>query len=92
VRAGYRVGEALFGGLDGMRCVVHVIGERPGTGHHTFSAYLTAAPGSSWGTAGRIDHDITKVVSGIATTAQLPPEGAAESARLLKAMVSQSGR
>ena len=40
VRAGYRVGETLFGGLDGVYSIVHVIGERPGTGHHTFSAYM----------------------------------------------------
>ncbi|HZN32169.1 MAG TPA: ethanolamine ammonia-lyase subunit EutB [Pirellulaceae bacterium] len=83
VRAGYRVGEALFGGMSGVRSIVHVIGERPGTGHHTFSAYITAAPGTAWATSGKIDHDITKVVSGIASTAQLPAQAADETARLL---------
>jgi len=83
VRAGYRVGETLFGGLDGNYGVVHVIGERPGTGHHTFSAYLTAASGTEWGTTGKIDHNLTKVVSGIATTALLPRPAADETAGLL---------
>src|SRR5262245_13236060 len=83
VRAGYRVGEAVFGGLDGVFGIVHVIGERPGTGHHTFSAYITAASGGAWGTPGKIDHDITKVVSGIAATAMLPMAAADETATLL---------
>jgi ethanolamine ammonia-lyase large subunit len=83
VRAGYRVGEALFGGLDGNYGIVHVIGERPGTGHHTFSAYITAAPGTAWAKTGAIDHNITKVVSGIATTALLPRPAADETAQIL---------
>lgn len=84
VRAGYRVGEALFADLAGPRAIVHVIGERPGTGHHTFSAYLTVAPGTAWATPGKVDHNITKVVSGIATTAILPKTAADEAVRLLK--------
>ncbi|MCA9116093.1 MAG: ethanolamine ammonia-lyase subunit EutB [Planctomycetaceae bacterium] len=83
VRAGYRIGERLFGGLPGHRAVVHVIGERPGTGHHTFSAYLTAPEGKVWGQAGEVDHNITKVVSGIARTALLPDRAATETVRLL---------
>ncbi len=89
VRAGYRVGESLFGGLDGVRAIVHVIGERPGTGHHTFSAYITAAGGSAWSRRGKIDHDITKVVSGIATTALAPLATAAETARLLVQLMTE---
>ena len=83
VRAGYRIGERLFGGLPGHRALVHVIGERPGTGHHTFSVYLTAPDGKVWGEAGQVDHNITKVVSGIATTALLPEKAATETVRLL---------
>jgi ethanolamine ammonia-lyase large subunit len=90
VRAGYRVGEALFGGLAGTRSIVHVIGERPGTGHHTFSAYLTAANGVDWATAGKIDHDITKVVSGIAITALQPLAAADETARLLRQIADRA--
>jgi ethanolamine ammonia-lyase large subunit len=87
VRAGYRVGEAIFGGLDGLFGIVHLIGERPGTGHHTSSAYITAASGRAWATPGKIDHDLTKVVSGIATTALLPPSAADETAALLGRMM-----
>ena len=68
---------------------MHVIGERPGSGHHTFSAYVTAAAGQAWDAAGKIDHDITKVVSGIATTALAPRASANEAAALLVQLVAQ---
>jgi ethanolamine ammonia-lyase large subunit len=84
VRAGYRVGEELFGNLAGPRTIVHVIGERPGTGHHTFSAYITRAEGAAWCKPRQIDHNVTKVVSGIAATALLPQAGADEAVRLLR--------
>jgi hypothetical protein len=48
VRAGYRIGETLFGGLPGRRTILHIIGERPGSGHHTFSVYITTADGSEY--------------------------------------------
>lgn len=86
VRAGYRIGETLFGGLDGRRGILHIIGERPGTGHHTFSVYITCPPGSVWGREGTVDHNITKVVSGIATTALTPAKGVEEAIKLLKAL------
>ncbi|AMV22591.1 ethanolamine ammonia-lyase subunit EutB [Planctomyces sp. SH-PL14] len=87
VRAGYRIGEALFAGLDGRRALIHVIGERPGSGHRTFSVYLTAPEGATWGatgTTGRVDHHLTRVVAGIANTALVPDKGADEVTRLLK--------
>ncbi|WP_163997508.1 ethanolamine ammonia-lyase subunit EutB [Pyxidicoccus caerfyrddinensis] len=87
VRAGYRVGEALFGGLGDAtkhRALIHLIGERPGTGHHTFSAYITAPPVAVWTQAGRVDHNITRVVSGIALTALTPSLAAPETVRLLQ--------
>jgi ethanolamine ammonia-lyase large subunit len=87
VRAGYRIGELLFGGQDEKCAVLHVIGERPGTGHHTFSVYITAPHGSVWEKRGTVDHDITKVVSGIATTALPPADGAAATVRLLNSLV-----
>jgi ethanolamine ammonia-lyase large subunit len=86
VRAGYRLGEALFADLPGKRAILHIIGERPGTGHHTFSVYITAATGKTWAEANKVDHNITKVVSGIATTAILPKQAADETVRLLKTM------
>jgi ethanolamine ammonia-lyase large subunit len=85
VRVGYQIGTQLFGGSDARCALVHVIGERPGTGHHTFSAYVTVAPGAVWGTSGRVDHDITRVVSGMARTATKPAVGAGEVVRMLAA-------
>ncbi len=86
VRCGYRVGETLFGGLAGDRVVLHVIGERPGTGHRTFSTYISTAPGDLWGKPKGVDHNITKVVSGIATTALQPTVAADDVIRILKSM------
>lgn len=93
VRAGYRIGEILFGNADvgeaplddltRSRVILHLIGERPGTGHHTFSTYITSVPGSTWGKPGTVDHNVTKVVSGIAATALDPVAGAEEVIRLL---------
>ena len=84
VRAGYRTGETLFAKLPGRRAILHVIGERPGTGHHTFSTYMTAPTGEVWGTPGTVDHNITRVVSGIALTALKPQAGADEVVRILR--------
>ena len=83
VRAGYRIGETLFAKLPGARAILHVIGERPGTGHHTFSIYITAPGGAVWGKTDKVDHNITKVVSGVATTALAPIAAARETARIL---------
>ena len=92
VRAGYRIGEALFGGLPGRRAILHLIGERPGTGHRTFSVYLTAPEGEIWALPGRVDHDITRVVAGIGNTALLPARGAEETVRLLDSLWLSPGR
>ena len=86
VRAGYRIGETLFAGQSERRSILHVIGERPGTGHHTFSVYITTADGDVWSQPGTVDHNITKVVSGIATTALKPVLAAEETARVLKTL------
>ena len=87
VRAGYRVGEALYGALADAgrhRALIHVIGERPGTGHHTFSAYITSPTGAVWSQPGKVDHNITRVVSGVALTAYTPTLAAPETVRLLR--------
>jgi ethanolamine ammonia-lyase large subunit len=86
VRAGYRIGERLFGGRKGRFTLLHVIGERPGTGHHTLSVYMTVADGHDWSVPDNIDHDITKVVSGIAITALAPELGAIEAVKILRTM------
>ncbi len=77
VRAGYVCGEVLFGQLatNRQKGIIHIIGERPGSGHHNFSAYLTVASPSTWRQKGSVDHDISRVISGISDTA-LPPEQA----------------
>ena len=62
VRAGYHAGELL-----GVDAVVHLIGERPGTGLNTLSAYVTygrdAEGGLRWSPA--LDHACTTAVCGI---------------------------
>lgn len=88
VRAGYRIGETLFGGLPGPRAILHVIGERPGSGHRTFSTYITAPSGNLWGQPGKVDHNITKVVSGIAATALDPVQAAETVVELLDGIVN----
>ena len=87
VRAGYRIGENLFGQQDGQHQVLHVVGERPGSGHRTLSIYITRAAGQTWGVPSKVDHNITKVVSGIARTALSPEHGAEAAVRILRTMV-----
>ncbi len=92
VRAGYRIGEILFGERSDPRehrAVVHIIGERPGTMHHTFSAYITAPSASAWKKAG-IDHDSTRVVSGIADTALKPDPAARETVNIIQELFKLS--
>ena len=83
VRAGYRLGELLFKGAAGKRTILHIIGERPGSGHHTLSVYITTAEGSAWSIDDQVDHNITKVVSGIAITALKPELAAMECVKLI---------
>ena len=86
VRAGYRIGEMLFGDLQGRnrrRAILHIIGERPGSGHHAFSVYMTRSPVRTWAQAGVTDHNVTKVVSGIADTALDPVTAAKDTVRIL---------
>ena len=87
VRAGYRIGELMFGGRSGPMHLLHVVGERPGSGHRTLSIYITSADGQAWGQPAAIDHNITKVVSGIASTALLPEQGAEAAARILRTLI-----
>lgn len=86
VRAGYRIGERLFAGLAGPRAVLHVVGERPGSGHQTFSVYITCRRGDEWAQAGGTDHQHTRVVAGIATTALEPGLAAVDVLRVLDGM------
>jgi ethanolamine ammonia-lyase large subunit len=85
VRAGYRIGETLFAQLEpaAPAATVHVIGERPGNGHHTFSSYVTRLPARVWATPGVVDHNHTKVISNIADTALDPVLAARQTVTLL---------
>ena len=79
VRAGYEIG-----GLVGAAIVVHVIGERPGTGINTLSAYLTYGRDEHglprWSRA--LDHAATTAVCGIHPKGK-PPEAACVESRAL---------
>jgi ethanolamine ammonia-lyase large subunit len=92
VRAGYQIGELLFGDPEGAapRALVHVIGERPGSGHHAFSAYLTAPSARTWGQQGRVDHDITRLIAGISDTSVRPEAAAREAVRILEELAASA--
>jgi ethanolamine ammonia-lyase large subunit len=93
VRAGYRCGEYLFGydtGVNKPKGIIHIIGERPGTEHHNFSAYLSAPLISTWKEKGKLDHNISKVVSGISDTSLKPGFAAKETVKILLSMFNAS--
>ncbi len=93
VRAGYRCGEELFGKgsvTNAAKGIVHIIGERPGSGHHNFSAYLSAPLVSTWKEKGKLDHNISKVVSGISDTALKPERAAKETVEILTEMFDEA--
>ncbi len=86
VRVGYRIGELLFGSLDEsdrMKAILHIIGERPGSGHRAYSVYLTNVAVRSWSEYGTVDHNVTRVISGISDTSFDPRMAARESVRLI---------
>jgi ethanolamine ammonia-lyase large subunit len=81
VRAGYHVGALVEADT-----VLHMIGERPGTGLDTLSAYLTysrdAAGRLRW--SPDLDHAATTAVCGIHREGKSPSEAVDEVARLLR--------
>ncbi|MEK6321270.1 MAG: ethanolamine ammonia-lyase subunit EutB [Acidobacteriota bacterium] len=86
VRAGYHVGLLLD-----VEVVIHFIGERPGAGIDTMSAYLTygrdKAGQSRW--TSDVDHSWTNAVCGIHRKAKRPEAAAHEIARLVNRMFEQ---
>jgi ethanolamine ammonia-lyase small subunit len=78
VRAGYEIG-----GLVGASIVIHLIGERPGTGLNTLSAYITYGRDDSgrsrWSRG--LDHSATTAVCGIHPKAKPPQAATREIAR-----------
>jgi ethanolamine ammonia-lyase large subunit len=75
VRAGYQIG-----GLLNMDVIMHLIGERPGTGLNALSAYLTYGRDKEgrprWSSS--MDHSSTNVICGINRLAKHPAEAATE--------------
>jgi len=87
VRAGYRAGDILFKGTGQKpKAIIHIIGERPGSGHHAFSAYISKVAPTVWAKAGTVDHEITKVICGISNTGLLPKKAADQVVALLQSM------
>jgi ethanolamine ammonia-lyase large subunit len=86
VRAGYHVGE-----MAACDVVVHLLGERPGTGLNTLSAYLTygrdVAGRLRWTT--ELDHACTTAVCGIHGRGKPPEAAAREIARTIARIIDQ---
>jgi len=86
VRAGYHVGTLLD-----VEAVVHLVGERPGTGLNTLSAYLTygrdAAGRTRW--SPELDHSCTTAVCGIHPRGRRPEDAADEVAGYVKRMFEE---
>jgi ethanolamine ammonia-lyase large subunit len=86
VRAGYHVGALLD-----IEVVVHLIGERPGTGLDMLSAYLTygrektGAP--RW--SPELDHSRTTAICGIHRLGKSPMVAAEEIARVVRRMLEE---
>jgi ethanolamine ammonia-lyase large subunit len=89
VRAGYAVGDILFGNADPdkPRAVIHIIGERPGTGQNAFSVYIAAPKAKVWAEK-KCDHNIVKVVCGISKQATKPEDAAKQTVKLLKEIMA----
>ena len=83
VRAGYQVGALLD-----IEAVIHLIGERPGTGLNTLSAYLTYGRdrlgNSRWHVG--IDHSQTTAICGIHPQGKTPEIAVDEIVRAVKRM------
>ena len=86
VRAGYHVGEVL-----GVEALVHLIGERPGTGLNTMSAYLTYGRDLRgrlrW--SPDLDHSATTAICGIHRLGKPPAAAVAEIARAVERMLAE---
>jgi ethanolamine ammonia-lyase large subunit len=86
VRAGYHIAQLLDA-----EALIHVIGERPGTGMNMASAYLTygrdTAGQPRWDP--QLDHSCTTAVCGIHPQGKPPEAAAAEIARTVHRMFEQ---
>ena len=86
VRAGYHIGAILD-----VDAIVHLIGERPGTGLNQLSAYLTfgrdKAGESRWSID--LDHSCTTAISGINRQAKHPLIAAQDIAKTVRRMFNE---
>ncbi len=85
VRAGYHIGALLQAEM-----IIHLIGERPGTGIDSLSVYLTYGLDdngqSRWGSAAGFDHSWTTAVCGIHRRGKSHERAVKEIARLVDHM------
>jgi ethanolamine ammonia-lyase large subunit len=86
VRVGYEIG-----GLAGAEVVIHVVGERPGTGLNTLSAYLTYGRDAHGAPRWRrsLDHSATTAICSIHPKGKPPDSAAKEIARTVVRMLEQ---
>ncbi len=86
VRAGYHAGQLL-----GVDAIIHLIGERPGTGWNTLSAYMTYGRDSAgqlrWSVS--MDHANTTAVCGIHRYGKPPVVAAEEIAQCANRMLEE---
>jgi ethanolamine ammonia-lyase large subunit len=85
VRVGYHIGELLQ-----VEVVLHLIGERPGTGLHTLSAYCTYGrdPHGQWRWHPHLDHAYTTAICGIHPYGKRPAVAAQEIAQTVQYMLA----
>ena len=86
VRVGYEIG-----GLVGASVIVHLVGERPGTGLNTLSAYITYGrdQAGAWRWSRALDHSATTAICGIHPKGKPPQNAAMEIARTVGRMLAQ---
>ena len=73
---------------ESFRGILHIIGERPGTMHHSYSVYITVLKGHEWSQK-KVDHDVTKLVCNIADTALSPVKAARDTITIIREMVGK---
>ncbi|MEK6303458.1 MAG: ethanolamine ammonia-lyase subunit EutB [Acidobacteriota bacterium] len=86
VRAGYHVGALLE-----VQVIVHLIGERPGTGLNLLSAYLTYGrdKDGGWRWTPEMDHSHTTAICGIHRRGKQPSIAARQVARAVRRMLDE---
>jgi ethanolamine ammonia-lyase large subunit len=86
VRVGYEIG-----GLTAATVIIHLLGERPGTGLNTLSAYVTygldAAGQLRWSRS--LDHSVTTAICGIHPKGKAPIAAAREIASAVGRMIER---